>query len=97
MERYFSSSYLKIYDIGGLVEITFPKATIPFHICSGFKDTGIWLLNFNIFSNDDYLPFHVTDDPVNLKETSTTTQGSSVQTSAENIEVVDPILPRTPN
>ena len=41
-----------IYQISELIGIAYPKAMTPTNIINGFKITGIYSLNRNIFSED---------------------------------------------
>lgn len=50
-----------IYDIPKLAAIAIPLAFKPQNIQKGFEKPGIWPLNSNIFSNEDFLCSSVTD------------------------------------
>ncbi|XP_067437844.1 uncharacterized protein [Thunnus thynnus] len=50
-----------IYDIPGLVKEAFMSAMTPRNIISGFKITGIFPFNRDIFPDEDYAPSMVTD------------------------------------
>ncbi|KAJ8940790.1 hypothetical protein NQ314_010600 [Rhamnusium bicolor] len=52
---------ITIYEIAGLLGIAYPKAFTPTNIINGFRSTGIWPLNRNIFSEEDFLSSSVTD------------------------------------
>nr|XP_047124426.1 MFS-type transporter clz9-like [Hydra vulgaris] len=52
-----------IYDIPKIVNIAFPKAVSPHNILSGFSATGIYPLNPDVFTENDYCPNYVTDRP----------------------------------
>ncbi|XP_065642270.1 uncharacterized protein LOC136073908 [Hydra vulgaris] len=52
-----------IYDIPKIVKIAFPKAVSPHNILSGFSATGIYPLNPDVFTENDYCPNYVTDRP----------------------------------
>lgn len=54
---------ITIYEIAALLGIAYPKAFTPNTIINGFKSTGIWPLNRNIFDEDDFLCSAVTDRP----------------------------------
>lgn len=54
---------ITIYEIAGLLGIAYPKAFTPNNIINGFKSTGIWPLNRDIFNEDDFLCSAVTDRP----------------------------------
>ncbi|KAK4883360.1 hypothetical protein RN001_006679 [Aquatica leii] len=85
-EKYLNSgcaSWLKtnpgktitIYDIPGIVATALPLAIVPNNITSGFRVSGIYPFNRDIFTDQDFLPSNVTDrenpnnTPVNLLET----------------------------
>ncbi|KAJ8927232.1 hypothetical protein NQ314_020329 [Rhamnusium bicolor] len=55
---------ITIYEIAGLLGIAYPKAFTPTSIINGFRSTGIWPLNRNIFSEEDFLSSSVTDRPL---------------------------------
>lgn len=52
---------MTIYDIPGIVAEAFPKATTPTNIMAGFRVTGIWPFNRDIFTDDEFAPSSVTD------------------------------------
>lgn len=52
-----------IYDVAGCVKEAHMKAMTPNNICSGFKATGIFPYDRNIFTDDDFAPSNVTDRP----------------------------------
>ena len=54
---------VQIYNIPSFVRTAYPKAITPENIVSGFRATGIFPHNRNIFSDDLYLPSRVTDRP----------------------------------
>ena len=54
---------LGIYDVPHLVAKAYPKAMTPENITAGFKATGIYPHDRNIFSPDAFLPAQVTDRP----------------------------------
>ncbi|KAJ8939214.1 hypothetical protein NQ314_011202, partial [Rhamnusium bicolor] len=55
---------ITIYEISGLLGIAYPKSFMPTNIINGFRSTGIWPLNRNIFSDEDFLSSSVTDRPL---------------------------------
>ena len=54
---------MTIYDVPELVGYAFPKAMTPENIQSGFRVSGIFPYNRNIFTDDEFLPSQVTDRP----------------------------------
>lgn len=54
---------ISLYDVAELVGKAFPQAFTSKNICSGFKVTGIFPLNSNIFTDEDFLGSYVTDRP----------------------------------
>lgn len=54
---------INIYDIGGLTERAFAQSMTVGNITSGFRSTGIYPFNTDIFTDADYVPADVTDRP----------------------------------
>lgn len=54
---------LQIYNVPSIVTAAFPKAMTPANIIAGFRETGIFPHNRNIFSSDAFLPSEVTNRP----------------------------------
>lgn len=54
---------MTIYEIPDIVKYALPLAATPVNIINSFKKTGIWPFNANIFSDDDFAPCFVTDQP----------------------------------
>ena len=52
---------MNIYDLPALVAIAYTNAVKPSNIQAGFKSTGIYPFNSQIFSDTDFLPGYVTD------------------------------------
>jgi len=61
---------ITIYDIAQIVGNAFPSAFTPKNIIVGFKVTGIYPFNPNVFSDDDFLCSYVTDRPEAPEETT---------------------------
>lgn len=91
---------INIYDIPNLVAVAFPRAFNPINIQKGFQCTGIWPLDSNTFTAEDFLSSQVTylPEPENqesLKDASpveplsipsTSTAPSPVVQSTKNAE-----------
>lgn len=54
---------MTIYDVAGLLGEAFPRAFCPANIISGFKSTGIYPFDSNVFSDDDFMSSFVTNRP----------------------------------
>ena len=54
---------LTVYQIAELAGKAWEKAATPENIKAGFKATGIWPYNRDIFSEADFLPSSITDRP----------------------------------
>ena len=62
---------ITIYQLAELVGEAWTKAACPTNIMSGFKATGIWPLNPNVFSEGSFMPSSVTDRPAPVQPTNT--------------------------
>ncbi|XP_072400708.1 uncharacterized protein [Diabrotica undecimpunctata] len=74
---------ITIYEVGGCLAYAFPLAFTPRNIESGFRVTGIWPFNSNIFTDEDFMSAYVTDreDPENK---STLSQFDVAQPAIDN-------------
>ncbi|XP_063837138.1 uncharacterized protein LOC135086264 [Ostrinia nubilalis] len=54
---------ITIYDISGLLGRAYPLAMTPRNITKSFEITGIFPLNADIFTDDEFLSSYVTDRP----------------------------------
>ncbi|XP_072395259.1 uncharacterized protein [Diabrotica undecimpunctata] len=59
----FPGRTITIYDIAELLGDAFPRAMAPSNIISGFKVSGIWPINPNIFTDDEFMTSAITDRP----------------------------------
>ncbi|KYN50439.1 hypothetical protein ALC57_00076 [Trachymyrmex cornetzi] len=71
-----------IYHVGQFVKEAFLTSFTPHNLTQGFAKTGIYPLNSNIFSNEDFLPSYVTDR-------SLPTESDSQQQSEEQSNIVE--------
>lgn len=55
---------MSIHDIPGLVAKAFPRAATPSKIQAGFRVSGIYPFDQNIFDESEFMPSSVTDRPV---------------------------------
>ena len=55
---------MTIYDVAGRVGRAFPLAMTPTNIQAGFRVSGNWPFNRDIFTGDEFLSSYVTDRPV---------------------------------
>lgn len=56
---------LSIFDLPPLCALAWDRAVTPINVKSGFRCTGIWPYDRNIFSEEDFLSSYVTDRPMN--------------------------------
>ncbi|XP_049796624.1 uncharacterized protein LOC126213079 [Schistocerca nitens] len=52
---------ISIYDISEIFGRAFPKAFTPSNVISGFRVSGIWPFNSDIFTDDEFLSVYTTD------------------------------------
>ena len=55
---------MSVHDIPGLVAKAFPRAATPSNIQAGFRVSGIYPFDQNIFDESEFMPSSVTDRPV---------------------------------
>nr|KAI8763259.1 hypothetical protein BgiMline_006195 [Biomphalaria glabrata] len=58
------NTFMSIYQLAELGGTAFLKASKKQNILSGFKTSGVWPLDKDIFSDDEFLPSDVTDRPM---------------------------------
>lgn len=58
---------MSIYDIPQYITTAFQHSMTPINIASGFRKSGIFPFNRDIFTEDDFLSSSVTDRPINTK------------------------------
>ena len=54
---------LRLLNMGKLMGLALIRSATPANILSGFRAAGIWPLDSEIFTDDDFLPASVTDRP----------------------------------
>ena len=85
---------ITIYQIAELAGTALTKAATPENVISGFRVSGVWPFDRDIFSNVDYLPSDITDGPVPEDNRAvdiapTVGPSRSLSTSGENNHAVD--------
>lgn len=68
---------ITLYDVAEIVGHAYPRAFTPINIQAGFKASGIWPVDENIFGDDEFLSASVTDrNPTDdsMKDPSNTTE-----------------------
>ena len=73
-----------IYVLPALVAIAYTNAVTPSNIQAGFKSTGIYSFNSQIFSNSNFFPEYVTDHNLLLPAAGEAKTNSNKPT--ENLE-----------
>ena len=54
---------ITMYQQGALFGTAFVKTASMHKAVNGFRSTGLWPLNPEVFSDEDFMPSHVTDEP----------------------------------
>ena len=95
---------MTIYEIPGLVGKAFPRAMTPVNIQSGFRVSGIYPLDRNIFTDDEFLPADVTDRPLPNGEGATAVDGVESDATHADQQIQAPssvndteVVQQTPN
>lgn len=78
---------ITIYEISELLGKAFPKAFTPQNILSGFRVTGIYPFNKDIFTDDEFLSSYVTDRPL---VTETNPERTDESDQSQNCELLSP-------
>lgn len=74
---------LSIFDLPPLCALAWDRAATPINIKSGFRCTGIWPYDRNIFSDEDFLSSFVTDRSMNKENRPMNDEGRSVNNEAD--------------
>lgn len=82
--RSHSGRSVSIYEFRELVKQAFLSAMTPTNITSGFRATGIFPFNRDIFPEEDYAPSMVTDR-ANPEQSSTSAAANLPGTSHDGV------------
>ncbi|KAG1702374.1 hypothetical protein GQR58_004503 [Nymphon striatum] len=92
------------YKIPALVGKAFPQAMTPVNIQSGFRVSGIYPLDRNIFTDDEFLPADVTDRPLPNGEGAAAVDGAASDVADADQPIPGPststdaeVVQQTPN
>jgi len=72
-----------LYDVGELSAKAMLRAVTPENIMAGYKKTGIYPMDVNIFQDADFLPAYVTDRPTVDDNEGPSTSGVTLPISQE--------------
>lgn len=75
----------QIYDVAGLIGSAYNKAFTKENIEKGFKVTGIFPFERNIFTDDEFLSSYVTDRELVQKNTDVTVSEKTQEPTNENV------------
>ena len=75
---------MTIYDIPGILKKALPNAITPSNIQTGFRVSGIYPFNRDIFSDDDFMPAAVTDRPEPIPSSSASPNTTNQQQLSQN-------------
>ena len=85
---------MSIYDVPEMVGKAFSKAMCPSNILSGFRATGVFPMNVDIFNDDDFMPSSATERPDPDQEISPPELSHNASTQQENQVVMSPEIIR---
>jgi DDE superfamily endonuclease len=69
---------MTIYDVAGRLGHAFPLAMTPINIQAGFRVSGNWPFNRDIFTEDEFLSSYVTDRPMAISASETVSESGVV-------------------
>jgi len=81
---------MQVLDIPSLCASAFPLAMTPVNIQAGFRVSGIYPLNRNVFTDDEFLPSVVTDRPdpsVIVSPTIQSTEARAVDSPCSSTDI----------
>lgn len=78
---------MTIYNLPSIIKKAVPKVMIPLNILKGFEATGIQPFNRDIFTEDKFLPWSVTDQQTQKVETITKAKPTNILTDTPNIDL----------
>lgn len=94
---------MTIYEVAECFGKSYPLAFTPSNIQSGFRVSGIWPFNSNIFSEDEFLSSYVTDRPIDqqsdenipIAQVSTSQPSTSKAVSTSELKISTSPQPST--
>lgn len=90
-------SPLTIYHVAECFGKAYPLAFTPSNIQSGFRVSGIWPINENIFGEDEFLSSYVTDRPLNENACTNVENITNNQSTSSNIQTNIPNNDQNPD
>lgn len=81
---------MSIYDIPFIVKQALPMAATMSNIQSGFKVSGIWPYNPDIFTDEEFLPSYITDRPQETNNLNTITADETNQNNINELPIQSP-------
>ncbi|CAF4890988.1 unnamed protein product [Pieris macdunnoughi] len=81
---------MTIYDIPSVVKESLLFALNPANIINGFKASGIWPLNVDIFQDSDFAPSYITDRPYPTEQSENVlNESANLSLNLEHPELLD--------
>jgi hypothetical protein len=85
--------HISVYTVAYLTGLAYPRAFIPSNIQSGFCITGLWPVNSDIFTADEFLSSYVMDRPEPAVQESGSDAGPSASTALSSPRSLEEIQP----
>lgn len=78
---------ISIYDVAGIAGKAYLQAFTPKNIVKSFEVTGLWPVNSNIFTEEEYLQSYITDRPEAITPKLVSDSGASTSSEAPKIPI----------